>query len=118
MDKQFKSRIEKTLVAMKKQIFSNLAKENEEFRTIIKDKEPKDLADIAADDIGRNILEALEVQEVKRLTLIDSALSRIKNGRYGVCMSCGSKIPRERLEAIPYAILCVNCQSSEERRNR
>jgi DnaK suppressor protein len=33
-------------------------------------------------------------------------------------MSCGKKIPEERLEAIPYAILCIDCKSSEERRNR
>ena len=118
MEKEFRVRMEKNLIGLKKQIFSTLAKENEEFRAIIKDKEPKDLVDIAADDVGRNTLEALEAQEVKRLNLIDAALSRIQSGRYGVCMSCGKKIPRERLEAIPYALLCIRCKSSEERKSR
>jgi DnaK suppressor protein len=118
MDKRFVERIERALLGMKDEIFQHLAQENEDFRKLIEDKEPKDLADIASSDIDRSTLEALEMVEVKRLGRIDAALARIKNGKYGSCMSCGNKIPRERLEAIPYALLCVKCQSSEERRNR
>ncbi|MDD3941820.1 MAG: TraR/DksA C4-type zinc finger protein, partial [Sphaerochaetaceae bacterium] len=36
------------------------------------------------------------------------------NGRYGVCLQCGAIIPEERLRAIPYAVMCVNCKSGEE----
>ena len=104
MDKNFVTKMEATLIGLKQKIFE--------------DHDPKDLADIAASDVGRNTLEALEAQEVKRLNLIDSALARIKNGKYGVCMSCGNKIPKERLEAIPYALLCIECKASEERKSR
>jgi RNA polymerase-binding protein DksA len=95
-----------------------LISESEDFKALIDDLDPKDLADVAADDIDRKTLEALNEQEIRRLRLIDSALARIKNGRYGVCMRCGKKIARERLEAIPYALMCVECKNSEERRNR
>lgn len=118
MDKRFVEKMERTLFALKDEIFQHLAQENEDFRKLIEDKEPKDVADIAASDIDRNTLEALEMVEVKRLNRIDAALARIRNQKYGICMSCGEKIPRERLEAIPYALLCVKCQSSEERRSR
>jgi DnaK suppressor protein len=118
MDKRFVEKMEQALLAMKDEIFQHLAQENEDFRRLIEDKEPKDLADIAASDIDRSTLEALERVEVTRLTRIDAALARMKNEKYGICMSCGDKIPRERLEAIPYALLCVKCKSSEERRNR
>lgn len=118
MERTFVDKMEHILLEQKKRIFENLAQEDEEFREILKDKEPKDLGDIAASDIDRNTLEALEAQEIKRLNLIDSALARIKNDRYGVCMSCGQKIPKERLEAIPYAVLCIKCKSSEERKSR
>jgi RNA polymerase-binding protein DksA len=118
MEKEFATRMEATLIDLKKKIFEKLAIEDEEFKEIFEDKDPKDLADIAADDIDRNTLEALEAQDVKRLNLIDSALTRMKNGKYGICMSCSEKIPRERLEAIPYAILCISCKSSEERKTR
>lgn len=92
--------------------------ENEDFQALIKDIDPKDMADVATEDIDRKTLETLSSRDVKRLRLIDSAVSRIHNGRYGVCMRCNKRIPKERLEAIPYALMCIECQSSDERRNR
>ncbi len=118
MTKDFIFKMENTLIELKNKIFENLAQEDEEFREILEDKDPKDLADIASEDIDRNTLEALEAQELRRLNKIDSALTRIKNGKYGICMSCSEKIPRERLEAIPYALLCIECKSSDERKSR
>ena len=118
MDKRSIEKMRKRLLALKEEILDHLAQEDEEFREIWEDVDPKDMADIASDDIDRKTLEALGAQEVRRLNLIESAMARIPNGHYGVCMKCNSPIPKERLEAIPYALLCVNCQSSEERRHR
>lgn len=118
MDNGFKLKMKQSLLDLKEQILKHLALDSEEFQELIEDMKPKDLADIAADDIDLKNLEALGSQELRRLRLIDSAIGRIENGHYGVCMSCSEKIPKERLEAIPYALLCVKCKSSEERRNR
>ena len=118
MEETFQERMKSSLIGLKKEILKNLASENEDFRTIIEDMDPKDLADIAADDIDRKTLEALGTQELRRLQLIESALARIENSKYGMCARCSKKIPRARLEAIPYALLCIDCKSSEERRNR
>jgi DnaK suppressor protein len=118
MDTAIKKAMKQKLLEMKEQILRQLISESDEFQEIVDDMEPKDLADIAADDIDRRILEVLGSQEIRRLQLIDAALGRIENGHYGICMSCGKKIPDERLRAIPYAILCIECKSSEERRNR
>src|SRR5512136_2483888 len=118
MEEAFVRKMRNNLLALKKEILRNLASESEDFRTIIEDMDPKDLADVAADDIDRKTLEALGSVELRRLQLIESALSRVENKKYGLCAKCGKKIPRERLEAIPYAMMCINCKSSEERRNR
>ena len=118
MEETFLRKMRTNLLALKKEILRNLASESEDFRTIIEDMDPKDLADVAADDIDRKTLEALGSVELRRLQLIESALSRVENKKYGLCAKCGKKIPRERLEAIPYALMCINCKSSEERRNR
>lgn len=118
MDENFLKKMKAALSVLKKDILRNLASESEDFRTIIENMDPKDLADIAADDIDRKTLEALGSQEIKRLQLIESAIARIENKKYGVCARCSKKIPRERLEAIPYALLCIQCKSSEERRTR
>ncbi len=118
MDKLFVERMQKELFRIKEEILQNLASENEDFEALVKDLDPKDLADIAADDIDRTTLEVLSSHDIKRLRLIDSTVSRIRNDRYGLCMRCNKKIPTERLEAIPYALMCIECQSSDERRNR
>jgi RNA polymerase-binding protein DksA len=47
---------------------------------------------------------------------IDAALARMKKGTYGVCSYAGRKIPLERLEAIPWADVCVDCKARAERR--
>jgi RNA polymerase-binding transcription factor DksA len=47
---------------------------------------------------------------------IDAALVKISEGSYGVCEACAKPIPRARLEAIPFASLCVECQRSVELR--
>lgn len=51
-----------------------------------------------------------------RLADIDNALSRLQNGTYGVCADCGAQIPPRRLEALPFATLCVQCQSVADKR--
>jgi len=118
MEEPFLEKMKESLLQQKEEIIRNLMAESEDFKTLVTDMDPKDLVDIAADDIDRKTLEALSAKETKRLRLIDSALSRINNGRYGLCMRCNKKIPKERLEAIPYALMCIECQSLDERRNR
>jgi DnaK suppressor protein len=41
---------------------------------------------------------------------IETALYRMRTGRYGTCLRCGGPIPLAQLDAIPYAALCVDCQ--------
>jgi RNA polymerase-binding protein DksA len=118
MEQIFSETMKKALADLKTEIISNLMVNNEDFKEIVEGMNPKDLADIASDDIDRKMIEALGSQDLKRLKLIDSALTRIEQGKYGLCMKCGKKIPKDRLEAIPYALLCIECKTDEERRNR
>lgn len=48
------------------------------------------------------------------LSRIDRALKKIETEKYGVCIRCGNNIPFERLQAIPYAELCIECKKKEE----
>jgi len=118
MEQKFVERMRKSLVDLKTEIISNLIAGNADFREIVEGMDPKDFADIASDDIDRKMIEAIGSQDLKRLRLIDSAMTRINQGKYGACMKCGKRIPTERLEAIPYALMCVECKNAEERRNR
>jgi RNA polymerase-binding protein DksA len=118
MEKEFLDQMRESLEKLKKEIINKLIAESSEFREILEDMDPKDLVDIAAEDIDRKTLEALGTQEIKRLRAIDAALSRIENDRYGLCVKCNKRIPTERLTAIPYALMCIECKTSDERRNR
>ena len=117
-EKDFIAKVEKSLFDLKREIISKLAMSNEDFNEIVEAMDPKDFADVASDDIDRKLIEALGSQELKRLRLIDSALTRIQQGKYGLCMKCSKKIPHARLEAIPYALMCIECKTAEEKRNR
>jgi len=118
MDKDFIEKMKESLFFLKKEIIDTLVVNNEDFRAIVEEMDPKDFADIASDDMDRKMLETIGSKDMKRLRLIDSAITRIEQGKYGSCMKCGCKIPKERLEAIPYALMCIDCQSADERRNR
>jgi RNA polymerase-binding protein DksA len=118
MDKNFTEQMKAKLLELKAEIISNLVSGNEDFKQIVEGMDPKDVADIASDDIDRKMIEALGSQELKRLKGIDSALTRIEQGKYGLCMKCGKRIPQDRLEAIPYALMCIECKTADERRNR
>jgi RNA polymerase-binding protein DksA len=74
------------------------------------------LADTATETYDRELDYTLEENSEHVLADIDAALTRIEDGTYGVCTSCGRPIPEERLEARPWAPLCIGCKRERERR--
>ena len=118
IDREFIEKMETSLSVLKNEIVDNLVTGSQEFKEIMEGMDPKDLVDIASDDMDRKMIEIIGVQELKRLKLIESALTRIKQGKYGHCIKCNKRIPQDRLIAIPYALMCIECKSEDERRNR
>ena len=118
IDEEFIGTMEEALTKLKNEIVENLITSNNDFKEIMEGIEPKDAVDVASDDIDRKMIEAIGIQELKRLKLIESALTRIKQGKYGLCIKCIKRIPAERLQAIPYALMCIDCKAADERRNR
>jgi RNA polymerase-binding protein DksA len=51
---------------------------------------------------------------IEKARKLDEALHRIPKGLYGICVACGKSIPKQRLEALPEADLCVACQRQSE----
>jgi RNA polymerase-binding transcription factor DksA len=60
--------------------------------------------------------QAISAMLDSRLNDIDNALSRVADGSYGVCAGCTQPIPPRRLEALPFATYCVQCQSVADKR--
>jgi RNA polymerase-binding protein DksA len=74
------------------------------------------LADTATETYDRELDYTLEENSEHVLGEIEAALKRIEEGTYGTCTSCGKQIVEERLEALPWATLCIGCQRDRERR--
>ena len=73
------------------------------------------MADTGTETVDREIDYTLEETDGRLLTAIDAALARIDAGTYGICVNCGAQIAPERLEAMPWATLCIDCKRKEER---
>jgi len=74
------------------------------------------LAEAATPTLDREIDYTLEENAEHVLKQIDRALARIDEGSYGTCEVCAKEIPAERLEARPWATLCIDHQREAERR--
>ena len=88
-------------------------------QSLIEDKQrrlesARDVGDQALMDLDRELGISLMEMRNRRRQAIDEALTRLNEGTYGICAECGVEISERRLEAVPFAKLCVECQSKEE----
>ncbi len=72
------------------------------------------MADQASDDYERDFSLERATSEQKLLYFIDEAMKRINDGTYGNCLSCGCRIAKARLVALPHSELCIECQKKKE----
>ena len=70
-------------------------------------------ADSAQSTAERNKVLAVIERLRENLHDVNVALGKVEKGTYGVCERCGEPISPERLEAIPYARLCMKCKQKE-----
>lgn len=75
---------------------------------------PIHMADVGTDNYERDIMIELIQNGEEGVRNIDTALEKIEEGAFGVCELCAKKINKERLKAVPYAKLCIDCQREEE----
>ena len=77
---------------------------------------PIHMADIGSDNFEQEFTLSLMESDEDTLSAIEAALERLEEGTYGCCEECGVKIPKARLNAIPYSTLCFRCASQQESR--
>jgi len=73
-----------------------------------------DSGDQALVDLEREMGISLQEMRNRERQLIDAALDSVDEGTYGMCADCGEEISEKRLHALPFARLCVDCQSKRE----
>ena len=75
---------------------------------------PIHMADIGTDAYEQEFTLSLMANEEETLELVEAALERIKNKKFGACEECGGVIAKKRLEAIPFAAMCIRCAEKME----
>jgi DnaK suppressor protein len=74
-----------------------------------------DMLDAAMDTAQDEINSQLAEVESRELLHIEVALERMRDGNYGLCEGCSEGIPMARLQALPYATMCIQCQREAEK---
>jgi DnaK suppressor protein len=113
VNKKDTDRYQKKLTEKKKEInhkMSEFYNESKEVESGI----AQDMVDKAESSYTKEFLLSLSDSERKQLFLIDDALKRIRKQEFGSCQSCGKKIDKKRLNAIPWTPHCLECQQKEE----
>ena len=80
----------------------------------LREQTGSDVVDAALDAAQDEVCSQLAEVESRELANIERALARIRSGSYGECELCGNKIPLARLNALPYATSCIECQRAAE----
>ena len=75
----------------------------------------EDIVDRANAAYNRELMFSLSDGERQLLLQIGDALRRMDQGNYGMCSNCGNMIAVQRLEAVPWARFCINCQELAEK---
>ena len=75
----------------------------------------QDVADRAASSYTKEFLFSQSNNDRQLLYMVEGALARIREGSFGECVSCGKEINAKRLEAVPWARHCIDCQEKAEK---
>jgi DnaK suppressor protein len=106
-------RLHKSLIARRAELRKRLGIELEDLHRK-QSSATGDSADAAFDSSGEEIASQLAELEAKELAQVERALKRLKQGTYGRCEICSTRIPVARLNALPYSTLCIKCQRELE----
>jgi DnaK suppressor protein len=81
----------------------------------LREQSSGDVVDFALDSAQDEISSQLAEVESRELALIERALETMREGNYGICEGCEKPIPLARLQALPYATTCIECQREAEK---
>ena len=114
MNKRQRERYRKQLLA-KRETLLQLVKAARSKETEANDKIAPDLGDRALSTVIRDLSYQLTAGERDILRRVDDALDRIEATTYGICVSCEKKVQLARLDAVPWARHCIECQELQDR---
>jgi DnaK suppressor protein len=107
-------RLHKSLLARRGDLMKKLAGEWADLRGF-ESAHTGDSADVAFESGSDEMTSQLAELDARELLQIERALTKLKQGTYGICEGCGTKIGVARLNVLPYTAFCIDCQREAER---
>ena len=113
MDKKKLEYFRKRLETKLQELRRTVSRTEQDGRTV-DEGSAQDIADRAASSYTKEFLFSQSNNERQILQMVEGALSRIREGSFGECISCGKEINPKRLEAVPWTRHCIECQEKLE----
>ena len=114
MDKKKAEYYKKRLLAKQDELLRLVSKSEKDGREA-DEEATQDIADKAANSYTKEFLFHQSDENRRLLQLVNEALERLKNGSYGLCLACHEDVQLKRLEAVPWARHCIECQEKQEK---
>ncbi len=113
MDKKKLEYFRKRLETKLQELRRTVSRTEQDGRTV-DEGSAQDIADRAASSYNKEFLFSQSNNDRQILQMVEGALSRIREGSFGECISCGKEINPKRLEAVPWTRHCIECQEKLE----
>jgi DnaK suppressor protein len=113
MDKKKLDYFRKRLETRQDELRRMVSRTEQDGRTVDEDS-AQDIADRAASSYTKEFLFHQSNNDRQLLQMVEGALSRLREGSFGECISCGKEINAKRLEAVPWTRHCIECQEKLE----
>jgi len=113
MEKKKLDYFKKRLESRQQELRRTVIRTEQDGRTTDEDS-AQDIADRAASSYTKEFLFHQSNNDRQLLQMVEGALSRIREGSFGECISCGKEINPKRLEAVPWTRHCIECQEKLE----
>ena len=114
MDKKKLDQFKKKLEERQQELRRIVSRTEQDGRAADSDS-AQDIADKAANSYNKEFLFHQSNNERKLLQMVETALERVRQGSFGLCISCGGEINSKRLEAVPWTRHCIACQEKMEK---
>jgi DnaK suppressor protein len=113
MDKKKVEQYRKRLLAKQEELLRLVSRSDQDGREA-DEEATQDLADKAANSYTKEFLFHQSDENRRILQLVNEALERMKVGTYGQCVQCEQEVQQKRLDAVPWARHCIECQEKQD----
>jgi DnaK suppressor protein len=113
MDKKKVEIYKKRLLTKQEDLLRQVSKSEKDGREA-DEEATQDIADKAVNSYTKEFLFHQSHENRRILQLISEALDRMKAGTYGLCVECGQEVQQKRLDAVPWARHCIECQEKQD----